>query len=59
MKWHRAAGEFARVRQVKIIACGTSWHAGLAGQGAWQGICLFEHRAAPHRSSVLLHLIGE
>jgi len=27
--------------------------------GAWQGIYLFEHRAAPHRRSVLLHLIGE
>jgi glucosamine--fructose-6-phosphate aminotransferase (isomerizing) len=24
--------EFARLRQVKIIACGTSWHAGLAGK---------------------------
>ncbi len=24
--------EFARIRQVKIIACGTSWHAGLAGK---------------------------
>lgn len=27
--------------------------------GAWQGVYLFEHRAAPHRRSVLLHLIGE
>src|SRR5262249_35093468 len=24
--------EFRRVRQVKIVACGTSWHAGLAGK---------------------------
>jgi glutamine---fructose-6-phosphate transaminase (isomerizing) len=24
--------EFARTRQVRIIACGTSWHAGLAGK---------------------------
>jgi glucosamine--fructose-6-phosphate aminotransferase (isomerizing) len=24
--------EFARIRQVKIIACGTSWHAALAGK---------------------------
>ncbi len=24
--------EFKRVRQVKIVACGTSWHAGLAGK---------------------------
>jgi secondary thiamine-phosphate synthase enzyme len=27
--------------------------------GAWQGIYLFEHRRAPHRREVALHLIGE
>ena len=27
--------------------------------GTWQGIYLFEHRAASHRRSVLLHLIGQ
>ncbi|MBS0333720.1 MAG: YjbQ family protein [Proteobacteria bacterium] len=27
--------------------------------GAWQGICLFDHRARPHRREVVLHLIGE
>ena len=27
--------------------------------GTWQGIYLFEHRAAAHRRSVLLHLLGE
>lgn len=27
--------------------------------GMWQGIYLFEHRDAPHRRHVLLHLIGE
>lgn len=26
--------------------------------GTWQGIYLFEHRAATHRRSVVLHLIG-
>ena len=26
--------------------------------GTWQGIYLFEHRAAPHRRSVVLHLLG-
>lgn len=25
----------------------------------WQGVYLFEHRAVPHRRSVILHLIGE
>ena len=27
--------------------------------GTWQGVYLFEHRAAPHKRSILLHLIGE
>ena len=27
--------------------------------GTWQGIYLFEHREAPHRRSIALHLIGE
>jgi len=27
--------------------------------GTWQGIYLFEHRAAPHRRRIALHVIGE
>jgi secondary thiamine-phosphate synthase enzyme len=27
--------------------------------GTWQGIYLFEHRDAPHRREIALHLIGE
>ena len=27
--------------------------------GTWQGIYLFEHRRAPHRREILLHLIGD
>ena len=27
--------------------------------GTWQGLFLFEHRSAPHRRQVVLHLIGE
>lgn len=27
--------------------------------GIWQGIYLFEHRRAPHRRQIALHLIGE
>jgi secondary thiamine-phosphate synthase enzyme len=27
--------------------------------GTWQGIYLFEHRTAPHRREIVLHLIGE
>jgi secondary thiamine-phosphate synthase enzyme len=33
--------------------------AGGAQLGTWQGIYLFEHRAAPHRRQVAVHLIGE
>ena len=32
---------------------------GRMAMGTWQGVYLFEHRAAPHRRRVLLHLIGE
>jgi secondary thiamine-phosphate synthase enzyme len=27
--------------------------------GTWQGIYLFEHRSAPHRRELVLHLIGD
>ena len=27
--------------------------------GTWQGIYLFEHRDAPHRREIVLHLLGE
>jgi secondary thiamine-phosphate synthase enzyme len=27
--------------------------------GTWQGLYLFEHRAAPNRREIVLHLIGE
>jgi len=32
--------------------------AGRMTLGTWQGVYLFEHRTAPHRRSVALHLIG-
>ena len=34
-------------------------HRGRLALGTWQGIYVFEHRAAPHRRSVVLHLLGE
>ncbi len=34
-------------------------HAGRLALGTWQGIYLFEHRARPHRRSVVLHLLLE
>ena len=33
--------------------------AGAMTLGTWRGIYLFEHRRAPHRREVVLHLIGE
>jgi secondary thiamine-phosphate synthase enzyme len=32
---------------------------GAPALGTWQGIFLFEHRRAPHRRQVVLHLMGE
>ncbi len=34
-------------------------NAGRPVLGTWQGIYLFEHRAAPHRREIVLHLIGD
>jgi secondary thiamine-phosphate synthase enzyme len=34
-------------------------HEGRPALGTWQGIYVFEHRAAPQRRSVMLHLLGE
>jgi secondary thiamine-phosphate synthase enzyme len=33
--------------------------AGRPALGTWQGIYLFEHRDAPHRRHVVVHLLGE
>jgi secondary thiamine-phosphate synthase enzyme len=38
---------------------GTPLHQGRLALGTWQGIYLFEHRDAPHRREVMLHVIGE
>lgn len=27
--------------------------------GTWQGLYLFEHRSAPHRREIVLHILGE
>ncbi len=32
---------------------------GEAALGTWQGVYLWEHRSAPHRREVVLHLLGE
>jgi len=38
---------------------GIPLHRGRLALGTWQGIYLFEHRDAPHRREVVLHLLGE
>jgi secondary thiamine-phosphate synthase enzyme len=37
---------------------GIPLHKGRLALGTWQGIYLFEHRDAPHRREVMLHIIG-
>lgn len=34
-------------------------HQGRLALGTWQGVYLFEHRARPHRRSVVLHLLAD
>ena len=38
---------------------GIPLHKGQLALGTWQGIYVFEHRDAPHRREVMLHLLGE
>jgi len=38
---------------------GIPLHEGLPMLGTWQGLYLFEHRDAPHRREITLHIIGE
>ena len=38
---------------------GIPLHKGRVALGTWQGIYVFEHRDAPHRREVTLHLIGD
>ncbi len=32
---------------------------GRLGLGTWQGVYLFEHRRAPHRRTLIMHVIGD
>jgi secondary thiamine-phosphate synthase enzyme len=38
---------------------GIPLRSGKLALGTWQGIYLFEHRDAPHRREVMLHLLGD
>ena len=41
------------------VSLGIPLHKGRLALGTWQGLYLFEHRDAPHRREVTLHLTGE
>ena len=45
----------AALTNVQLTIPVTNWAMML---GTWQGIYLFEHRTAPHRRELALHLIG-
>jgi secondary thiamine-phosphate synthase enzyme len=38
---------------------GIPLHKGRLALGTWQGIYVFEHRDAPHRREVMLHVVGD
>ena len=38
---------------------GIPLHKGRLALGTWQGLYVFEHRDAPHRREVMLHVIGD
>ena len=38
---------------------GIPLHKGRLALGTWQGLYVFEHRDAPHRREVMLHVLGE
>lgn len=60
---HTAEGEDdmpAHVRTaLTTVNLGIPFRNGALVLGTWQGIYLWEHRHAPHRRTVVMHLIGE
>lgn len=57
---HRSEGTDDMPAHIKAALTATSLSIPVAGGrlalGAWQGIYLFEHRDAPHRREIVLHL---
>lgn len=41
------------------VSLGVPVRDGRLALGTWQGLYLFEHRTAPHRREIMLHLVGE
>ena len=60
---HEAEGPDDMPAHIRAALTQTQLSIPLAGGrlvlGTWQGIYLWEHRAAPHRRELALHLIGE
>lgn len=60
---HRSEGPDDMPAHIRAALTQTSLSVPVAGGrmalGTWQGIYLFEHRRAPHRREVVLHVIGE
>jgi secondary thiamine-phosphate synthase enzyme len=60
---HRTEGRDDMPAHIRAALTQTSLaiplEAGRLVLGTWQGIYLFEHRTAPNRREVVLHLIGE
>lgn len=65
MDWlvHTTEGPDDMPAHIKAVLTQTSLSIPVSGGrmalGTWQGIYLFEHRHAPHRRKLVLHLIGE
>ena len=59
---HQVEGPDDMPAHVKSMLNGVSLHVPVANGkmtlGTWQGVYLFEHRAAAHRRNVVLHLLG-
>jgi secondary thiamine-phosphate synthase enzyme len=60
---HESEGEDDMPSHIKAALTTTQLSIPVAGGGRalgpWQGIYLFEHRDAPHRRELMLHLLGE
>ena len=60
---HTAEGPDDMPAHIRSAVTATSLSIPVAGGepalGTWQGVYLYEHRAAPHRRRVVAHLIGE
>jgi secondary thiamine-phosphate synthase enzyme len=60
---HESEGEDDMPSHIKAALTNTQLSIPVADRGlalgTWQGIYLFEHRDAPHRRELMLHLLGE